>query len=693
MKKNYFKLLLLMAWMAMGGNAWGADVYTIVYGSAVYDETDGTTISGVNPQTDFTTDDGNIASDVVSSDANGDNCTNAMPIGGSVLYSSASFSKSFESPATKGIVHFEANYTSTTNGQETWKIVDSNGVEIFGTTDCGFSNGNATKSWGFSNGVSLGTNWFRQARKAHNRIVLDINLASKVVSYTVLISSGSNSYTTLTGTYNLPDGVSDVAGLTATKQNYYSYMDNVSFYNMYDDAVSEYPYTIKYQYQGETVLTEQGSAGEGNLVVANSTIWDSSNTQKYYVEDGATTEFTVSTETNEFIVAVREAEIWSYSINALVDSEYLMTISTGNVIEGEVVNYGYPQYLAKDGILYKSIKQNSNPWWGKSFTPSANNEIQSISYSKEGTENIVFCEEAENIDNLTVITGGNTDIRASNRSGAYASADGSIITSLEPGYYILSTALYGNAGTVITFKVGETNVLELSTSGNPVHTNSEIFVVKETSDVIVVGGNGGNSPKIVDYIFIQKVPTELITLTSAEARTYCSENNLDFGKVEGLTAYCLTVSGDQITTTPVNVVDSYSGVYLEGAEGSYEVPFYAGDVTSKPKNDLIGVIEETVVTDLPIYVLMNESNVVGFYKANNGSFTVGAHTAYIPGSAVSADVKALTFGSDDPATGIKGIVSDAVLGKDAVIYNLAGQRVTAPVKGIYIVNGKKVLVK
>ena len=52
--------------------------------------------------------------------------------------------------------------------------------------------------------------------------------------------------------------------------------------------------------------------------------------------------------------------------------------------------------------------------------------------------------------------------------------------------------------------------------------------------------------------------------------------------------------------------------------------------------------------------------------------------------------KAELFSDGAPQTGIKSIKAD---GKDAPIYNLAGQRVTNPTKGIYIKNGKKFIVK
>ena len=57
-----------------------------------------------------------------------------------------------------------------------------------------------------------------------------------------------------------------------------------------------------------------------------------------------------------------------------------------------------------------------------------------------------------------------------------------------------------------------------------------------------------------------------------------------------------------------------------------------------------------------------------------------------------AGVRSVSDFSFDGATGIKGI--DAEKASDKVIYNLAGQRVQNLNKaGLYIVNGKKVVIK
>ena len=84
-------------------------------------------------------------------------------------------------------------------------------------------------------------------------------------------------------------------------------------------------------------------------------------------------------------------------------------------------------------------------------------------------------------------------------------------------------------------------------------------------------------------------------------------------------------------------------------------------------------------------MLMNGEKGVGFYQTKN-TFTVGANTAYLP-----AIEGARTFIALDEATAIDGIAAEKV--GNGEIYNLQGQRVVKAQKGLYIVNGKKVVMK
>ena len=64
------------------------------------------------------------------------------------------------------------------------------------------------------------------------------------------------------------------------------------------------------------------------------------------------------------------------------------------------------------------------------------------------------------------------------------------------------------------------------------------------------------------------------------------------------------------------------------------------------------------------------------------------------GVAPAGNVKiVLAYEGDDEALGIDNVADDGTFVEDAPIYNVAGQRVNSLNKGIYIVGGKKIMVK
>ena len=105
-------------------------------------------------------------------------------------------------------------------------------------------------------------------------------------------------------------------------------------------------------------------------------------------------------------------------------------------------------------------------------------------------------------------------------------------------------------------------------------------------------------------------------------------------------------------------------------------------------NKLVGTLAPTYVAAEQYYGLSGAN----FVKVNAG--TVKAGKALLPASALtsSGDIRAYTFVFVDPTTGITE-TQNVSAEEFGTIFNLAGQRISQPQKGVNIINGKKVLVK
>lgn len=168
---------------------------------------------------------------------------------------------------------------------------------------------------------------------------------------------------------------------------------------------------------------------------------------------------------------------------------------------------------------------------------------------------------------------------------------------------------------------------------------------------------------------------------------------------EGITAYTLnyTAGKSSVKATEVSTatLPADTPVLLNAEAGTYkftnaakvtEATVGAGTVTS---GALTGVYTETVVPN-GSYILYNKDGNVGFYKVDGSTNKVAANRAYL--TADGAGVRALTIDFSGEETGVNAI-DNGQLTKDNAIYDLSGRRVSRPTKGLYIMYGKKVVLK
>ena len=170
--------------------------------------------------------------------------------------------------------------------------------------------------------------------------------------------------------------------------------------------------------------------------------------------------------------------------------------------------------------------------------------------------------------------------------------------------------------------------------------------------------------------------------------TYCSSDKaLDFSAVDGLTAYIVTSTEFVATLKRVTKVPAGTGLVLEGDPKDYKVPVI--DSADPIKGNLLIAATEGHTAVEGDYVLAYKSSVRGFFPAEP-DLEIPAGKAYLHiGSGEDARIL-LSF--DDQTTGISATPKNPEK-SDKEIFNLAGQRVSLPTKGMYIIGGRKVVVK
>ena len=160
----------------------------------------------------------------------------------------------------------------------------------------------------------------------------------------------------------------------------------------------------------------------------------------------------------------------------------------------------------------------------------------------------------------------------------------------------------------------------------------------------------------------------------------------------GLKAYKAAVNGTTVNFTEINqAVPANTGMLLEGTAGqTYAIP--VADSGTTPEGNAFEVNSTggtfTAESGYTYYGLKKNSDPLVFATFAPASVAIPTNKAYLKVANTSARELTCTF---DDVTGISTVNHDAKA--DGQYFNLAGQRVAQPVKGLYIVNGRKVVMK
>ena len=175
-------------------------------------------------------------------------------------------------------------------------------------------------------------------------------------------------------------------------------------------------------------------------------------------------------------------------------------------------------------------------------------------------------------------------------------------------------------------------------------------------------------------------------------KSYVTTGNTDFAAT-GVTAYiakAADTTNGEVTLSTIATAPANTPVLLKGTKGgTAEIATTTTSYNPPATNYLKAADGETAIgsTDAK-YVLAYNSG--WEFRHYNGTLSAGK--VYLDLSTMGARATKFNFVFDDETTGIEDAVKSEET-KDKSFYNLSGQRVKKATKGLYIKNGKKVVIK
>src|SRR5574344_278212 len=465
-------------------------------------------------------------------------------------------------------------------------------------------------------------------------------------------------------------------------------------------------YTVKYLDESNTEIKTSDAKRTGevgryaSLTDADkATFYNSDNSKKYvYSSDNASTTTIASDGSSVINVIFKTYEPYTYTLTAQYgEGGETETLGTGSTDGDLTATVYYPYCKLYNGTYYTIDANASAPSYG--YTLSSSEKTKTLVYT--ANTNITYYSEFESLG-TTLYNGVFFQSTASNGDAhSFNKGTGNVTTAMgltTGGYYDVTVRCGDRNGK------SQSKVLYL-TDGT---TDTEIGTLTTTSSLQndVIKGvyiKAGQELKIIhddatyvstfagDYILVTPATMEPITISSSGYATYCSDYALDFSGVTGLTAYKATAySSNVLTLAQVQNAPAGQGLILKGtASTTYSVPV-TSSATAITDNKLQGTTAAYTVSTDNIYALAIKSNIVGFYKVNTGMEIHKGKAYYVLTSEAKADC--ISFNIDGDVTGINEINSNATV-SDGSYYTIQGIKVMKPVKGLYIHNGKKEVIK
>ena len=396
---------------------------------------------------------------------------------------------------------------------------------------------------------------------------------------------------------------------------------------------------------------------------------------------------TLTVETSE-----EELKTISYAVNLVDENNKVLKsiFSNEELIPGTKVDYAYPKYLTDEN--------------GKvTYVCDANTFSGSVSPIKAGTTDVKYSAykgtayfvEAENVINKTKEGSANYSSGAAMRG---FDKNMNLFTVPETGVYRLSYAVCSNnMGQIRQFFVYAdddeiVNKGVLWSVNDVIKKGTMTEAAMTFNEGTVIKAKGSDTNIILDYILLEKVTSEDVAVSAVKFATYVPVINVV--APADVKVYTAKVNEDKsavvLTEVSAGSVIAKGTPVLVGAEaGSYTFVASAGEAAPVENNDLKAAAADTKGNGSTIYALVEQDGKAVFAPLKEGVAVSVGH-AYLELPAASATrFYSIQFGGE--TTGINEV--NAAAKADGAYYTLQGVKTSKAAKGIYIHNGKKVVIK
>lgn len=294
-------------------------------------------------------------------------------------------------------------------------------------------------------------------------------------------------------------------------------------------------------------------------------------------------------------------------------------------------------------------------------------------------------EQSKSVENVTITTG----CESSASSKTYYASDH--IRFYADSYLILQAPI----GYVIT-GVSLNRYNDDTWNGNKVTPTTGAFNGTPTASTAPLEWNGIATTVRFDYsgqcrtasVDVTLAKVENVTITAATWASFSCDKALDFTGT-GVTAYIAKVKDDSnVTLTEITKVPANTGIVVNAPAETYAIPVLSGDADDTTGNLLKPWLTAGEPTETTYYTLAVSGGEPVFYTSTGGELAANKAYLVMPGNSTAPSLGVFfggTTGVNDVRSKTEEVRSD--------FYNLNGQRVAQPTKGLYIVNGKKYIVK